>query len=99
MKRSERKELKNKIKDQTQKLFGELIAELRKKADLTQEDLAYNSGIDRSFMSKLERGENSISLQTLLRLSKALNMAPSKILARFEKLLKANNVEIPLEND
>lgn len=99
MKRSERKELKDRIKNQTQKLFGELIADLRSKADLTQEDLAYNSGIDRSFMSKLERGENSISLQTLLRLAKALNTTPSKILIKFEELLKDNNVVIPLEND
>ena len=99
MKRSERKALKDKIKSETQTLFGQLVADLRRKADLTQEDLAYSSGIDRSFMSKLERGENSISLPTLLRLAKALGTTPSKILQKFERLMKKNNVDIPLEND
>jgi len=93
LKRSERKELKNGLRDQSQMLLGQIIAKLRKKADITQEDLAYECGIDRSFMSKLERGETSISLITLILLAKGLGTKPSAILKRLETELSKLNLE------
>ena len=52
MKRSERKQAKQELREATQTILGDIIVGLRKKADLSQEDLAYESGVDRSFMSK-----------------------------------------------
>ncbi|PKL37881.1 MAG: transcriptional regulator [Candidatus Riflebacteria bacterium HGW-Riflebacteria-1] len=88
MKRSERKEFKEELRIQAQTMFGQIIAELRRNADLTQEDLAYSCGIDRSFMSKLERGETSVSLITLLRLAKGLETQPSAILQLLEQKIE-----------
>ncbi len=87
LKKSEKKELKTSLRESSMVIFGQTIMELRRKADLTQEDLAYMCGLDRSFMSKLERGVTSVSLLTLLRLSEGLNVKSSKILQMMEKKL------------
>lgn len=50
------------------KRIGKNIKEARKKVDLGQEELAYNSKIDRAYMGNIERGETNV---TVLLLKKA----------------------------
>lgn len=45
--------------------FGRRLRELRRERDLTQSDMAKRFGIDRSFISDVERGRKSISLPML----------------------------------
>ena len=52
MKRTEKKILNETLRNQSQEVFGEIIAELREKADLSQDDFAYECGVNRSFISK-----------------------------------------------
>lgn len=47
MKKSEKAELKRELREKVQTALGKIIIELRKEADLSQEDLAYESGVDR----------------------------------------------------
>ena len=57
------------------------IRSQRNAAGLSQEALADAAGIDRSHMGKIERGERNVTLLNVLKISKALNIKASEILA------------------
>ena len=61
------------------KALGQAIRDVRKAHGVSQEALAYNAGIDRSHMGKIERGERNVTALNLLRVSKALCVQPSDI--------------------
>jgi transcriptional regulator with XRE-family HTH domain len=68
--------------------FGEVIRELRKAHQISQEKLAEGSNLDRSFISLLECGRKQPSLITIFQLAKALNLTASKILSLAEEKIK-----------
>ena len=53
-------------------ILGERIRELRKSKNLTQEALAYESDIDRSYIGGVERGERNLSFDKLCQIARAL---------------------------
>ena len=65
-------------------IFGKIIARLRQSAGISQEELADRAGIHRTYVSQIERGLKSPTIVMLLRLSKALNSAPSKLIRLLE---------------
>ena len=67
--------------------FGEVLRELRKNAGLTQEGLALDSGLDRTYISMLERGQRQPTLQTLLSIACCLGVSASEIVAQVEARL------------
>lgn len=69
--------------------FGQVIKELRKKHNLSQEKLAELSSLDRSFISLLECGHKQPSLITLFQLAKAFNVSAAKIIALVEKKIQS----------
>jgi transcriptional regulator with XRE-family HTH domain len=64
--------------------FGMNLRVLRVKRKLSQEALAGDAGIDRSYVGDLERGERNPSLLLLLRLAKALDCTLSDFAADVE---------------
>jgi len=56
------------------KRLGKRIAELRRKKGLTQEDLSEKSDYSVEFVSFVERGINSPSVEGCERIAKALNI-------------------------
>lgn len=54
--------------------IGYRIRELRKKRGYSQEDFAYEVGLDRTYMGGIERGERNIAAINLIRISKALKV-------------------------
>ncbi len=54
--------------------FGKRLREVRKSKGLSQEKLAELAGIDRSYMSEIERGEYNISLLKLYQICDALEV-------------------------
>lgn len=52
--------------------IGNSIKTARKKKGLSQEKLSEISGVDRSFLGKVERGEVNVSVITLCEIAKAL---------------------------
>jgi transcriptional regulator with XRE-family HTH domain len=70
-----------------EKAFGEVLSEIRKKTDISQEKLAAISGLDRTFISLLERGLRQPSLTSILTLAKALEIKPEKLISDVTKLL------------
>lgn len=66
------------------KIFGEILQDLRTSRGLSQEDLAHESGMDRTSISLWERGHHSPSLDTLFALARALEVSASEIIRRIE---------------
>lgn len=72
-------------------MFGEQLRNARLKAELTQEDLAFKAGVDRTYISQLENDKKSPTLDMLFRLCDALDASASRIVARIEKERKAKS--------
>lgn len=68
-------------KTDPRRLFGERLAELRKAQGLSQEGLALESGLARSYLGGVERGQRNIALLNICRLAQALELPPSELLA------------------
>jgi len=74
-------------KDQSvDELFGHVLRQFRRERGLSQEELAFESGYHRTYISLLERGKKSPSLKTIFQLAKALNIEPSEIIDRIQKM-------------
>ncbi len=65
-------------------LFGETIRDFRKKNGLAQEKLASIAGIDRTYMSAIERGLKNPSLKIIFKISEGLGICPSEIISELE---------------
>jgi transcriptional regulator with XRE-family HTH domain len=70
------------------KVFGVVLRERRFRAELTQEQLAFEANIRRNYVSMLELGQHQPTLSMLFSLSTALNCMPSELLAEVEQKLK-----------
>jgi len=65
--------------------LGKALRDARKKAGLSQEQLAFDAGVDRAFVSAVERGQRNVTLNNLLKLCRALDEGPSALFQRWEK--------------
>jgi transcriptional regulator with XRE-family HTH domain len=70
-----------------QTIFGKVLRKYRLQHKLSQEDLAELADLDRTYISQLERGLKSPSIQTLFSLSQALQVKPHILLSEIEKEL------------
>ena len=68
-----------------QAIFGEVIAFCRKEKKFSQERLALESHLQRTFISRLERGKTQPTLVTIFELAQALEMPPVDIIAEVQK--------------
>lgn len=68
--------------------FGRVLAEKRKEIGLSQEKLGFEAEMDRSFISLLERGMRSPTLDTLIRLGKVLDVSLTQLSIAIELELK-----------
>jgi transcriptional regulator with XRE-family HTH domain len=64
--------------------LGEELRKARLSAGFSQEELAFKAGISRNYVSLLELGQKSPTLQVLLRLCKSLGVKASNIVRRIE---------------
>ena len=56
------------------KELGKKIREIRKKKELTQEDLAYKAGLDYSYINQIENGKRNPSMEAVEKIAKALGV-------------------------
>ena len=61
-------------------LFGKRVIELRKQRGWSQERLALESGLARSYVGGIERGQRNIALINICTLAEALGVPPSAML-------------------
>lgn len=61
-------------------LFAANLRRLRHAKGLSQDDLAYEAEVSRSYLSQLEKGAFYASLRIVGRLATALNVEPAELL-------------------
>lgn len=64
---------------------GGVIRRLREGSGLSQEELAAESGLHRTYISLVERGRRNITVDALSQIAEALGVYPSRLLAEAEK--------------
>lgn len=69
------------------KAFGKVLRQLRKQQGLTQETLAFEANLDRTYVSLLELGTRSPTLDTIIDLSRALHVRFVELVALTESEL------------
>lgn len=67
--------------------YGQALRELRAERGISQERLAHLAGLDRTYVSGIERGERNPSLTNILKLAEALDVNVSEIARRAEAAL------------
>jgi len=70
-------------------VMGDVLRAARKERGLSQEALALEAGIERNYVSLIERGHNSPSIRMLFKLCKVLKVAPSELLQRAEESIRS----------
>ena len=78
-----------------EKAFGQALREIRAGKEISQEQLALETGIDRTYISLIERGINSPTIRTVVKLARVLKVAPSKIVVRMEQYLADRRINSP----
>jgi len=60
--------------------FGNKLKQLRKQKGLSQEALALEIEVDRTYIGKIERAERNVSLKMVEKIAKALGVSPKDML-------------------
>jgi transcriptional regulator with XRE-family HTH domain len=64
--------------------LGRNIVSVRKSRKLSQEDLALEANIDRTYIGGIERGERNVAVINLCKIAKTLQVKPSNLLKGLE---------------
>jgi len=72
-----------------------MLAKLRGSDDFNPTRTAQHSGVDRSFLYAVERGEKGVSLFTLFRIASASKLSATDMVRRLEQELAAETEEGP----
>ena len=60
--------------------LGEAIRRIRVSKGISQEKLALLAEVDRSYLGRVERGDNNVTVLTLRKLAKALGVSLAKLI-------------------
>lgn len=66
--------------DQIKRKFGHHVRSLRIAKGLSQEALALASGLDRTYIGGVERGERNISIVNIFKIAGGLGVSPKDLL-------------------
>lgn len=62
------------------KQFGENLRLKRRSVGLSQEQLAYASGLDRSYVGKIERGQVNVTIERVYILARTIGCSPKDLI-------------------
>jgi len=68
------------VKDDPRILLGRKVRSLRKGQGWSQEDLAFESDLDRTYIGGIEQGRRNVGLINICKIAKALKVSPSSLL-------------------
>lgn len=74
-----------KTPETTKKAFGVLIQERRKRLGISQEELAARAGLDRTYLSGLERGKRNPSLTAIAQVAFGFETTVGNLLKGLEE--------------
>ena len=66
-------------------MIGNELRKARQAAGLTQEEVAFEAGVDRSYLSQLENNRKSPTLDLLFRICGVLRIKASTLVGRVER--------------
>ncbi len=67
---------------QTKRRFGARLRQIRKSKKMSQEAVALNCDLDRSYLGRIERGESNVSLVNIHRIAEALGVGPAELFGK-----------------
>jgi transcriptional regulator with XRE-family HTH domain len=76
-------------------LFATNLRRLRHDRGLSQDDLAYEADVSRSYLSQLEKGVFHASLKIVGRLAEALQVEPAELLRLTESSIPPSEPRTP----
>lgn len=79
--------------------LGRIIRGFRKARQLSQETLAFESSVNRAYISQIERGLQQPTVETLFKLARALDISASDLLATVERTLTTEEGTAQTEKD
>jgi transcriptional regulator with XRE-family HTH domain len=62
--------------------FGDRVRDLRQAMSLSQEDFAAKCGLDRTYISGIERGKRNVALRNIEAIAKALDVPLSMLMEK-----------------
>lgn len=65
-------------------MLGKVLREARENVGLTQEKLALDADVDRTYISQLENDKKSPTIDLLFRICKAIGVRASDVIAKVE---------------
>lgn len=66
--------------------LGKQIRKLREEKGFSQEDFAYEVGLDRTYMGGIERGERNVAALNLIRIAKTLKIEVGELFPSIKTL-------------
>lgn len=69
-----------------EEVFGKVLKEIRLEKKFSQEELAFICGLDRTYISLMERGKRKPTITTIFALAKGLDILPSILVLETEKI-------------
>lgn len=69
------------IRSPAHAVFGQTIRAVRNRRGVSQESLALQCGLDRTYISGIERGTRNPSLTNILKIAVALDVGPAELFA------------------
>lgn len=73
--------------------FATVLKDVRTQKKISQENLAFLSGLDRTYISLLERGKRQPTLTSLFSISKALDMTLVELITALEEKVDENQTD------
>jgi len=73
--------------------FGSVLRESRQAAGISQEELASQAGLHRTYVSLMERGHRAPSIEVIWRLAAALGSTMAELIADTERALAQGTKE------
>lgn len=72
-------------------IFGAVLKQQRLEKNYSQAKLAEHSGLDRTYISLLERGQTQPTLESLFKIALALETTPASLVEQVQSYLKQTN--------
>ncbi|MDX9924435.1 MAG: helix-turn-helix transcriptional regulator [Ignavibacteriaceae bacterium] len=67
--------------------FGKKVRELRKKKNLSQEQLAFKANLHRTYIGMIERAEKNITLNNIEKIANALGITIKELFSEIDENL------------
>ena len=65
-----------------QRQLGSTVRAERQARQFTQQELAFEAGLSLTYVGEIERGQRMVSIDTLLRVARALDLTASQLLEK-----------------